>query len=1802
MSNDSTKGRSIEDLLANSTPEMNRLLESLKSSKSLAAMRLSLESAPERELCKRAALVRAFDRELFDAVLAAGLDLAEPDAQFDRLINRSGVERIPNTKNLYRLKDAARQEYLSAWTIDAASETDVMRAQAEFGRKLVDYFEGRSDAQLDLLSGLLLADQARAQQLFLTLYDEADSRFDLPLCQTLLRILEEHDASLNQDLRKVLSDKQCYYRTRSLFAAEYYQTVSYYPRDNIRRQFDSLLQHPSKWIFHLYATGGMGKTMFLRWLAARHCVVRPERIPVARLDFDFVHLPLVNKYPWLLLQPLAAQLNEQISGRPFYEMVESPTGLREFAPLLRQMMSEERRREAESGGESGQRQDPSWQEFYEARRKEREQAESKLQSSAAVWSTHALDRFRSALAGSGLTAPVVIILDTLEDMTITEQSALIKILEYLADIHKAYAGIRLILSGRYNLSERIPEFKELYNTQTEYLELGRFTREEAIGYLTQKRHLADRSLLAAIYERADQGNPFKLALFADMVSSKEAAGERVSSQEVLDFPDADFAYLIERIVERVAEPEVRWVLRYGAVSRRLTCEFFESVMLPHLKSEIVQSKLDRPAENWPEEARTYEGRLIWPNQSLEEERLAVVEIWRRLRHYASGYGWINHELLSDSFIFHPDVRTPMRRLLRRQEIFRPLQESAVNHFKARASEDRSQWALWASEVVYHLSQFDLKGAVQYWEEKLDAPESQFDPAARKQLAKEVIKPDYAEEAMFSPHVEAQALMTVARACVALAWDERRKSDEWNEAKRHLDLLRERHPDRVSEQESLLSQIADHLLSRRDAEAVPPIEKLLREEIGEDLRLSLELQLAELMALLKRPGAAAHYLCALDQIRDQPSSFASESAVRLKLAAYYAVNEHFADAEREYLTVLESELSEDEERTALFRLAVLNFDSEQFEKAEEYASRALGLRASHAASRFRHCHLVARTELASCDPDQALRRIQSVEPPADDSELVAMGCELRGEIHGQLMNFEQAASQLEEAKGIWDQVGNDAAQDRCRLKMAEIQLYGVGNLKETNECLMAWRLLSRHEPSETELRLELLGRTLPASTVDRTNQYGHWKDLLSLDWVKNSPRFKALTLATRLAFGLATSLDLTELLESLQQIEPEAARLAVLEPFRFWRARRMWFEPAAPPLEVAAATRDSFLELLERVAPSPEGEPGRGFVRQVLLASDVYRWLDKPSPAEKLLERAETKARDDSNRVALRALHCARDRWEQRGRTNKIILRLPVAVGDQFPMLESIILLEHAERLFRGGELSDAEGHLAIAEKLLDKNTPTQWSARAEELKGRLIFGKGNSDIALQYLVQARETYLRLDDIAGTHRASALIAEIRNQSDGQRVFDPSLKSIGESLHPDEMIEPPAYLIEFESISEDQLYLRSNLLQPIPLAPLRGPIQQWEEVHFEDPRFLQSDNIAREMGEILLSAEDLASITQREDYRAADLQLSIPPGRTSALPWELASIQSSDGDAQPLTNFFCSVSRTTRQTSPTRETVKWTQTALKRLVAPEIVIDGIYGPITHAAVGQFQRQFGLGSADGRLDRVTIFKIREALGGSMSGQPIRAIIIQSRAGFAIKGERGYSGGALDLSRIYRQHGCEALMLDNVRPEYLADLLIERRPQVLHFVGMMDESTRSGEITLNLGEELRPGLYSAKSLNSLLKRLPDDLMRPLVMIDVIRPHGLAETARQLRLRNQFATQLFHSENTGGVIGMGLGLPYDQEGILNRLVFELAQGKGLGEAVGNVRGMHLSGQGRSLRFLDEEIATQGMALFTLDPALSLIR
>jgi hypothetical protein len=146
-----------------------------------------------------------------------------------------------------------------------------------------------------------------AAQRFEELYKRADETFDLGGCDALLEVMRQRELLLDQTLRDLLVAKERYLSSRLLFVDEYYRTRSYFEHGSLLDKFRSLVEssligriREPRWLLDLHGKGGVGKTMFRRWVVARHCLPAAStmRTPVARryrlpLPRSFVSATLV---------------------------------------------------------------------------------------------------------------------------------------------------------------------------------------------------------------------------------------------------------------------------------------------------------------------------------------------------------------------------------------------------------------------------------------------------------------------------------------------------------------------------------------------------------------------------------------------------------------------------------------------------------------------------------------------------------------------------------------------------------------------------------------------------------------------------------------------------------------------------------------------------------------------------------------------------------------------------------------------------------------------------------------------------------------------------------------------------------------------------------------------------------------------------------------------------------------------------------------------------------------------------------------------------------------------------------------------------------------------------------------------------------------------------------------------------------------------------------------------------------------------------------------------------------------------
>jgi len=202
-----------------------------------------------------------------------------------------------------------------------------------------------------------------------------------------------------------------------------------------------------------------------------------------------------------------------------------------------------------------------------------------------------------------------------------------------------------------------------------------------------------------------QGNPFILSLIAELIQSGE-----VNTVAEVDTLKAEFAYLIKRVIDRIPDSQraVRWVVRYGVVPRRLTREFLESVMRPHLEREFTSTADEDHRDRLQQ----------FPESFPRDSALDLDAVWQDLQQYADSCGWLRAD--AEHLRFQPEVVRPMRALLHAEPVFQELHASAIAWYSDQAKQveetgDRNAWARATAEVLYHSFSAGDPGAESNWQ-------------------------------------------------------------------------------------------------------------------------------------------------------------------------------------------------------------------------------------------------------------------------------------------------------------------------------------------------------------------------------------------------------------------------------------------------------------------------------------------------------------------------------------------------------------------------------------------------------------------------------------------------------------------------------------------------------------------------------------------------------------------------------------------------------------------------------------------------------------------------------------------------------------------------------------------------------------------------------------------------------------------------------------------------------------------------------------------------------------------------------
>jgi len=746
------------------TPSVDWLhgaIDDLRNGADLGSLLLDGFTRADRETLRRCAAVTRFDRALFEALLQV------PGGAGLHALEERGALTADQQDGTLRIADHLRGPSWESWWPAGDRGTEFPEPLRAFAAALAAYYRDGEPDQVEEIRQLLRCDEPEALRCFRAAFDLADRELDLARCQDLLAVLDDPDASraASPALLERRTAARVRLQSRALWRTAYQQSAHYFSRPRAEEPLRALLTDDRARVLQLHAPGGAGKTSLLRWFAARHCQERDTPVPCAWIDFDTADPLTAAAHPWLLLLEAATQFDRQLPGEPF------ATLLLEYGPLAPAL--------ARNAGPSSL---------------------DRLDGLAdpASLGRRITARFTATLAEAltGLGAPAVLLLDTFEELTLRAAPDTAALPRLLEQVQREVPELRLVFSGRYDLTEpsaeplpenpgrpeaeasgagtgtgtgtgtaagveRLPGFGRLF-PEAARAKVSPFSAAEADGYLFA-RGIGDHRLRAAVIT-VSGGLPFTLALFADIAPT-------LTPQQIREAPGPKLLYAIDRVLERIDDDRVRWVLRYGVLPRRLSLRFVREVMHPHLVRGI---RGESDADDPDQDARRVLRKPILQKArpGLSDEGTELEGLWRELTAYAGSSSWVSVDPLHpEELIFHLNVRAPLRRLLAAHPVHRLLHRDAADHFRALAESEPAEWARWTSEELYHRFQLGEDEGIAAWHSARKRSADR--PDRLGELAHDLLGPDYradqsdrADSTGVLPEVvRAQAQLLTARAAL-----------------------------------------------------------------------------------------------------------------------------------------------------------------------------------------------------------------------------------------------------------------------------------------------------------------------------------------------------------------------------------------------------------------------------------------------------------------------------------------------------------------------------------------------------------------------------------------------------------------------------------------------------------------------------------------------------------------------------------------------------------------------------------------------------------------------------------------------------------------------------------------------------------------------------------------------------------------------------------------------------------------------------------------------------------------------------
>lgn len=1702
---------------------------------------LSLLPGPQREFLKRCALLDSFDGSIVGDLLPDG------NVTLDDVVEYPFVYKVRGKTGAYRLREDVRRALMESWWNGQPPDA-VPPELAAFVERLAKRFEREGEADPAKVVGLrLFVNQRAALRDWRELYAEADRRFDLLRCRSLIGLLT-WPATVSPEVEAVCEEFRAYVDARSLWTDEWYRTDSFLLPETSSDPFESLLVGERGRMLELRGRAGYGKSSHLRWLIARRCVPAVPRIACARVDFDVVDPLAATRDPYLVLLEMADQLDQQLPGDA-------------FGKLVRENIA----RRAQLYGRG-------WEEATAI--PDRGFSDRAVEKDRSDTAADVLRRFSARLAEMPADQPVVLILDTLEvPLHLPDRiglPAIQPLVATLADIQRNAPCVRTVLAGRYHLSDAL---RGLFRDRLDPFELPQFTEEEARRYLAERRGIQEERQLAAVVQAAD-GVPFSLALLADLIDNDP----EISTSTITSYAGAEYAYLVERVVKRIREQPVRWVLRYAAIARRFDYEFVRDVVWPRVREVMSGARnLDDPADDdlpgdGESRARLWAMGDEPPAQDsgAPAAEVPVQQVWDQVKRYASGSSWIRtDEADPNALRLQPEVVRPLRALLRGRDIVPSLHADAVKYFIRRADEElagsgqRDRAREYLKEAVFHRFQFQGKAASGWWEEQIRTAS---DPQARYALAEELaLGSDYTEPDGRPPYQGDGWLQTLQRArlelCLASAelasigpvpdlsqladLTQNERGWFWQTAMSALARLEAFSTSSLPPGRVALARAAVKLGSGADEADVSEVRTAL-EEAGTTPRERLWIAVldAERLTGISSPSAASR----LTEAKKLAEQVPGERDLRQMLATASIAHHGFWGAyDKALAECVQAETDGLGSSVFLLFEAMVRIESGDYAGALRTAARlrAADRGATGAATLIEAMSL--RMEYQFAAAAEKASRAEALAGAPDPSPLNAWmrgrALFIRGESAAAFLEITAARKALADALRVFEDAHDREEAAGCHVREARLLIRELGQLRAAGVALDS---ASRAAPEggDAALAALLLRTELNSRLEDPAGVRAALRAAKLASQRAATPAHLSAVAAAGLAFGTRRNRDgyATQLADNLSQVNPPVARLPLL--------RDIERGPLLGPRSAAAK------RIRKQVIPEGGWDHELGQLAPLdraalrLNAAALAIVLGDGAEAERMLHTALQEFRDGGEspaelRAILRLGRLLRSQ-DVVAEAGQAAVAAAMTMASDYPLLAAATAIEHVEAARETGTdyWRDPKELCTQAEDLLSRGPPNaeSWQGRLAELQA--VVNRPDEPMRMSYLQTAAEIYAAVGDVRKAEQVRSRVpgAGTRHGKDGSAV-EVLVKLSGKTIKSD-VIGWRLPMPRSRSSAADPVqtavaeWVRSAASTPYPPRLLDLMVNQWQG--FTDA-----------LGELMCAAD----VHRRRRRLPSDAMLSIRvyDGALQSLPWELAS----DLRGKMLAVSFRRTYRAPAQDMPSSRLIRFVQAGLNR-AGYELRIDGVSGPATVKALADWEPS-SAASADTPYGPELVQQLHQTL---LHGAPPRAVIVRAAAS---EGRRR----SFALERRYARAGLEPYRVDDSHASALqAALNAEPPPVVVHIVGGLVATSGAIGIDLLEGSSLyqAAGLFTPTDLDWALRAVSPNWPSPVVVLDVPLPTGQHETAGQLLLRNSFAADLFSLGGARAVVGTGLAGPDDTRIVQDVLVEGLARGDALGDILQQIR------------------------------------